>query len=225
MKTICIIPARGGSKGIPRKNLAKLGKWSLLEHTIADAYELKCPIYVTTDDDEIGYIAQEADCVYMKRPKELAGDDAQIEDAVIDVLERLNTPPETIVVMMQPTSPFRFPGEVADAVELFKKSLYTSVFSAYELYPFLWIPGRNSANRLRYGYKKRPNRQDKSPSFVEDGSFYITLADVYYTGNNRLTCTAQAWIHNKIYGIEVDTPEDLELCQQLLPWLKSSGKV
>ena len=73
-KVIVVIPARGGSKGIPDKNLVLLGKWTLLEHTVKDAYELKCPIYVTTDDQRIGYLAQEADCVYVKRPEELAQD-------------------------------------------------------------------------------------------------------------------------------------------------------
>ena len=93
----------------------------MLEHTIADAYELHCPVYVTTDDDKISLVAQEAGAVVIRRPDEISGDDASSEDAIIHVLKEIDADPDTIVVFMQCTSPFRKPGELADALRLFKK--------------------------------------------------------------------------------------------------------
>jgi CMP-N,N'-diacetyllegionaminic acid synthase len=223
--TICIIPARGGSKGIPKKNLVQLGDLSLLEHTIKDAYELRCPIYVTTDDDEIGFVAQEADAVYIKRPVEISGDDASTEDAVLDVLERLSVAPDTIVVLLQCTSPFRKPGELALAVRWYGLGKCDSMFSGYKLYPFVWDGGAMGSTRVDYPINNRPTRQEKNALTVEDGSFYVFKAGLFTESKNRVHGKIAPWIHNKIYGKEIDTWEDLEECQQLLNWLEKSGKI
>ncbi len=221
--TSVIIPARAGSKGIPLKNLQLIGKYSLLEHTIADAYELRCPIYVTTEDDRTGFMAQEADAVYMKRPKELAQDESTTEEAVIDVLKRIDAKPDDIVVLMQCTSPFRKPGELVEALEFFKENELDCLFSCYELYPYAWD---DEGNRVVYDYKaKRTNRQDKFPLWIEDGSFYISRAWCYYKHGNRFAGSITRWYHDKIYGLEIDTQEDLECAKILYPWLKKSGKV
>lgn len=220
-EVIAIIPARGGSRGIPKKNLVVLGNYSLLEHTIADAYGLRCPIYVTTDDPMIGNIAEWADAVYIKRPDEISGDHASIEDAVKNALEWLSAPRETIVVLLQCTSPFRQPGELASAMEYFRMGYCDSLYSAYALQQFVWAGDK----RVQYPVDSRPVRQNKEPLYVEDGSFYISRAWCYYENNNRLAGRIGRWVHDKIYGLEVDSWDDLKCAQTLLKWLKSSGKV
>jgi CMP-N,N'-diacetyllegionaminic acid synthase len=220
--TIVVIPARGGSKSITLKNLQRLGKYTLLEHTIADAYALKCPIYVTTDHPKIGLVAQEADAVVIKRAPELAQDESQAEDAILDVLNRMSVDPETIVVFLQCTSPFRHPDDLVNAVDYFSKGYCDSMYSAYKLNPFVWT---EDGNRAQYRTSERPNRQLKTPLYVEDGNFYISRAKSYYDNHCRLSGRIGRWLHDKIYGLEVDEWNDLETARLLLPWLQKLGKV
>jgi len=152
----------------------------LLEHTIADAYELHCPIYVTTDDDTISLVAQEAGAIVIRRPPHLASDHSTSDRAILHTLEQIEAKPDDVVVFMQCTSPFRKPGEVEEALQAFIKLGVDSMFSCYELYPFVW----NDSDRIQYRVlNNRPIRQEKKPLYVEDGSFYISRAEnsVSYT--------------------------------------------
>ena len=108
----------------------------------------------------------------------------------------------------------------------FKLAKLDRLFSCYELYPFVWDEDR----RVQYNVlNNRPNRQDKRPLYVEDGSFYISKAESYYYSHNRFLIHGQAkagrWVHDKIYGLEIDTQEDLECARLLNNWLKQSGRV
>jgi len=193
----------------------------LLEHTIADAYELRYPVYVSTDNDKIAMVAQEAGAIVIRRPDYISGDRDISESAISHVLETIDADPETTVVFMQCTSPFRKPGELDEALQAFRKLGVDSMFSCYELYPFIW----NNNGRIMYDKFNRPVRQEKEPVYVEDGSFYISTAQCYLWRNRRFGDKTARWIHDKVYGLEIDTKEDLECARILYDWLKSSGKV
>ena len=220
-EVIVVIPARGGSKTLPHKNLRVIGNYTLLEHTIKDAMELRCPIYVSTECSTIAILAEQSGATVIRRPSELAQDDSSSEDAIIHVLKTMEVPPEMIVVFLQCTSLFRKPGDLTGALGYFLPDTLDSLYSCYELYPFVW----NANRRLEYEVMYRPRRQFKSPVYVEDGSFYITRASVYYELNNRLGGRIGRWIHDKIYGLEIDDLEDLECALTLYPWLLKSGRV
>lgn len=229
---IAIIPARGNSKRLKDKNLRKIDGKSLLAHTIEDAKEATSNVWVSSNDKNILQEAEKHGAGWIKRPKLLALDTAPSETAIIHALNVLSVPEDEIVIFLQCTSPFRKPGEVRRAARKFqgygrgyysreKEYWNVSMFSCYTLYPFVW----DEENRLQYEIKERPRRQEKKPLYVEDGSFYISWAWVYYSTGNRLRKEVAKWKHDKIYGLEIDTMEDLELARALYPWLKRQGKV
>lgn len=133
---IAIIPARGGSKGIPRKNIKKLGSKPLIAYTIEEALKSKCldHVFVSTEDPEIANISKEYGAQVIDRPASLAKDTSKTVDAVlhaIEYLERDGIHPHT-VVLLQPTSPLRDVEDIDAAVNLFLDNECDSVISVCE---------------------------------------------------------------------------------------------
>ena len=133
---IAIIPARGGSKGIPRKNIKKLGSKPLIAYTIEEALKSKCldHVFVSTEDPEIANISKEYGAQVIDRPPSLAKDTSKTVDAVlhaIEYLERDGIHPHT-VVLLQPTSPLRDVEDIDAAVNLFLDNECDSVISVCE---------------------------------------------------------------------------------------------
>lgn len=133
---IAIIPARGGSKGIPRKNIKKLGSKPLIAYTIEEALKSKCldHVFVSTEDPEIANISKEYGAQVIDRPPSLAKDTSKTVDAVlhaIEYLEREGIHPHT-VVLLQPTSPLRDVEDIDAAVNLFLDNECDSVISVCE---------------------------------------------------------------------------------------------
>jgi len=133
---IAIIPARGGSKGIPRKNIKKLGSKPLIAYTIEEALKSKCldHVFVSTEDPEIANISKEYGAQVIDRPASLAKDTSKTVDAVlhaIEYLEREGIHPHT-VVLLQPTSPLRNIEDIDAAVNLFLDNECDSVISVCE---------------------------------------------------------------------------------------------
>ena len=126
MRTIAIIPARGGSKGIPHKNIVDLGgipliAWSIL---VAKKVSIIEEVYVSTDDGEIARIATQYGAnVPFLRPARLATDSARTVDAVADFLNKIQASREKIdaIVLLQPTQPFRSAESIERALNLFKE--------------------------------------------------------------------------------------------------------
>ncbi|RLC81727.1 MAG: acylneuraminate cytidylyltransferase family protein [Chloroflexi bacterium] len=216
-----IIPARGGSKGITLKNLTKVGEYSLLEHTIADALSLGTnEIYVSTEDKHIAHEARRFGVNIIDRPLELCGDNSSSEDAIKHVIKEMNIPDDDTIVFLQCTSPFRANKDLVNALKRFNYLSVDSLFSCYEMYPFLW---NSEGRRAFYHYTNRPNRQNKDPVLVEDGSFYISKAWCYTKEDNRLSENVVPFAHDKIYGFEIDSDMDLVIANTLYPLYKEKG--
>jgi CMP-N,N'-diacetyllegionaminic acid synthase len=120
---LAVIPARGGSKGIPRKNLAKIAGYTLVEHAIH--VSLKCPLVyktiLSTDDPEIAKIGKNAGAsVPFLRPHRLAGDKVRTVDVIIHLLKHLDDKPQ-IVLILQPTAPLRTPKQISQALQILIK--------------------------------------------------------------------------------------------------------
>ncbi len=121
MKTLCIIPARGGSKGIPHKNLRVVAGRPLIAWSVDVACEAQLleRVVVSTDDAEIARVARDSGAEIVDRPAELAGDTASSESALIhalDVLQEQEGYVPDLVVFLQPTSPYRLPGDIDGGV-------------------------------------------------------------------------------------------------------------
>ena len=136
---IALIPARGGSKGIPKKNIKKFMGIPLIAHSIK--YALSCEkineIYVTTDNTEIAEICSNLGAKIIKRPNNISSDTATTESAIEHALSVVNTNPD-IIVLLQPTSPLRPKKTLQKALKIFMDKNYDSLLSISPTHKFFW---------------------------------------------------------------------------------------
>lgn len=218
MKTIAIIPARGGSKGIPRKNIIDFLGIPLLATTIISCQKSKQiqETYVTSDDDEILKIAQSFGAKAIKRPANLATDISSSEEALIHALDTINEPNIKNVVFLQATSPLREVKDIDSALEIFKRKELDSLFSASPAGDTcLWEEHDGSLKSVNYDYKNRKRRQDIKNRLIENGSFYIFKPEILLKNKNRLGGKIGFYLMEEWKLHEIDSYEDLELCKFL----------
>ena len=223
-KYIAIIPARGGSKGVPKKNIKKfLGK-PLIEHSINYAKESKYieKIILTTDNQEIKKIGEENNITVVNRPKEISGDKATTESAIEHVLSLFNFPIDSTIVLLQPTSPLRPKKSLDKMIEIFNQELYDSMLTLSPIHPLTWQIN-NKKIKCMYNYLNRPRRQDfneKDLIYDENGSVYIFKNKIFIEKNNRLGGRIGHYIFKEEYGKQIDTPLDFELLETIGKYLK-----
>lgn len=222
VRYLVVIPARGGSKGIPGKNLRVLAGKPLIAWTIEHALQAAtpCRIVVSTDSEEIAAVATKYGAeVPFLRPDVLATDEAPTEPSL---LHALDTTPSTEgiehVILLQPTSPIRQAGALDAAVELYERTSADSLVSTSEAHPFLWHLPTDEATAL-YDFRNRPRRQDLTDEqrlFKENGSIYITKRGVLTSTGNRLGGRVAMYVMSVREGIEIDDPLDFEMIEFLL---------
>src|SRR5262245_43438551 len=159
---VAIIPARGGSKGLPRKNVRFVGGKPLIAHTILAAQRVTDHVYVSTDDVAIATTSRAFDATVIDRPGELAGDTATSESALLHALDALAAQglrEPDIVVFLQATSPLRRPDDLANALRTFRDARADSLFSATATTGFIWRCGPEGPRPLNYDPVARPRRQ------------------------------------------------------------------
>lgn len=227
MKTVAIIPARGGSKGIPRKNVRPLGGRPLIAHTIGHAREatLVDRVIVSTDDDEIAAAAIDAGAEVIRRPAAISGDKASSESALVHVIETLSQQgwDADQIVFLQCTAPLRRPREIDAALRYFRDNNFTSLFTAVRMHPFRWRQTADGAmERLNFPVDQRPMRQDREPEFIETGSFYILERALLETTGVRLGGRIGCWEMPPLYSFDIDTSEDFAVVEALLAYTAAS---
>jgi N-acylneuraminate cytidylyltransferase len=187
-----IIPARGGSKGIPRKNLLELCGRPMLAWTIVQAQKsgVVRDVYVSSDDAEILSVAQEWGAEPIQRPAELATDSSSSESALVHALDHLESSGRglpDVVLFLQVTSPLREPKDISDALAQFCKEAADSLLSCMRLEDFfIWRRTDNGCQSMNYDYRRRPRRQEIPEQFLENGSIYIFKPEVLRQHDNRL---------------------------------------
>jgi N-acylneuraminate cytidylyltransferase len=209
---VAIIPARGGSKGIPGKNIRLLNGLPLIVHSILDAQEseLVKNIYVTTDDPEIEKISVSFGANIIRRPSELATDTAASEAALTHALQRLednNAAPE-IVVFLQCTSPIRSGQDIDNAIEKLCQEKADSLLSVSPSHRFIWEEVNGVARSVNYDYRHRKRRQDMKPQYVENGSIYVFKPWVLKELGNRLGGKISLFVMPEEKSWEIDTLAD-----------------
>ena len=208
---ITIIPARGGSKGVPGKNIKDFGGKPLIVHSIeyANASKLNNKVYVSTDDDEIAQISQDAGASIIHRPPEIADDTASTESAIEHALSVMDTQPE-IIVLLQATSPLRPEKSLDRALKHFIDGEFDSLLSISPTHRFFWEIEEDIA-KPKYDYLNRPRRQDmkiENIQYVENGSLYIFTREHFEKTGNRLGGKIGYTIFSEEYCLEIDTPQD-----------------
>jgi YrbI family 3-deoxy-D-manno-octulosonate 8-phosphate phosphatase len=226
---VAIIPARGGSKGVPRKNLRKVGGLPLIARAILSARSAEGidRVVVSTDDAEIGAVAREWGAEVVDRPAELAGDTATSESAVahaLDVLEREGVRP-AVVAFLQATSPFIDPRDLDAAIERVRDGGEDCVFSAIPFWGFLWEPGPDGVHPAGHDAAHRPRRQDRAPQFLETGAFYVMAVDGFQAAGSRFFGRCGVLTVDERLALEIDTEAQLELAAALVPHLPTASEV
>jgi len=226
MNIISIIPARGGSKGIPKKNLHKVAGHPLIAWTIHQSLQSSRinRTIVSTDSEEIKEVALKygAEVPFM-RPSEFAQDDSPTEPVLLHALSELKRSDEEpdVIVLLQPTSPIRFDGSIDRAIKLFEEGGYDSVLSVHAVHHLYWKNADNPS--ALYDYKARPRRQDAKEEdqiYAETGSIYVTKTSTLLSEENRLGGKIGVFPMRREESVDVDTEEDFALVDMLASHLE-----
>jgi CMP-N-acetylneuraminic acid synthetase len=194
MRVLGVVPARGGSKGIPRKNLRLLGGAPLLEHTARAALAEPAlqRVILSTDDSEIAELGTGVGLdVPFIRPESLAGDEAPTLGVVQHALRFVEDEGDLFdaVCLLQPTSPLRAPGLIGDCIRIFEQrgadSVVTVLSVPAEHNPH-WVYFSDASGWLSLSTGEDApisRRQELPPAFHREGSVYVTRADVVHAGS------------------------------------------
>jgi CMP-N-acetylneuraminic acid synthetase len=225
MRVLGIVPARGGSKGIPGKNVRPLGGKPLLVHTAEAALAARrlSRVVLTTDDEKIAEVGRACGLeVPFLRPAELAMDDTPtlpvLQHAVTE-LERAGDRFDA-VCLLQPTSPFRRAGDIDGCIELLETADLDAVVSVLPVPPEHnphWVYFRDGEGLLRLATGEDqpiPRRQELPPAFHRDGSVYVTRRDVLMEGNSLYGKRLGGFLADS-RSVNLDTPADWERVERL----------
>jgi|WetSurMetagenome_2_1015567.scaffolds.fasta_scaffold21902_4 CMP-N,N'-diacetyllegionaminic acid synthase len=234
MKILGIIPARGGSKGVPGKNSKLLAGKPLIQYTIEAAQnsELLTDTIVSTDSSEIAHLAALLGAeVPFIRPDSLATDTASSIDVVQHAVEFLKTQGRIYdaVCLLQPTCPFREKGFIDQAINKFAKAGTDSLISVLPLpeqFNPHWIFEMTAGDHLvlATGEKEIIKRRQELPqAYYRDGSVYLTLTQVITDRNSLYGETITYLVSEKLYHVNIDTPEDWEQAKELAEQFNKSN--
>lgn len=187
-RVIAMIPARGGSVSIPKKNIKPLAGRALIDWVIKPAIHSGCfaEVWVSTDDAQIGQIAERCGAKVHWRAPETATSTASTESAILDFVGA--HPDYDILCLIQATSPFIAPDDFIQGLELLQSTGADSLVTAVRAHRFLWSvdPKTMAATAKNYEPLKRPRRQDWDGELIENGAFYLTRKAILQKHGCRL---------------------------------------
>tara|TARA_S200000501_G_scaffold373428_1_gene420511 strand:+ start:588 stop:1268 length:681 start_codon:yes stop_codon:yes gene_type:complete len=216
--TIVIIPARGGSKGIPGKNIKLFNGIPLINYSIKYALSVipNNQIYISTDSEEIKDIVYEFGVKTIDRPDEISGDIATTESAISHVLSSIDIKPKNIV-LLQATSPLRPKNSLKTLIQYFEENDFDSLLTISSTHRFFWeLDGKNALPH--YDFENRPRRQDMKEAemkYIENGSVYMFSYNHFIEYNNRLGGKIGYYIFPEECAFEIDSISDWIALEQI----------
>ena len=231
MSVLGLIPARGGSKGVLRKNVRLLGGKPLLQYTAEAALGTArlSRIIVTTEDPEVAAVARRCGCeVPFVRPPALAGDGTPMLAVVQHAVRWLEARGDQIdaVCLLQPTHPFRLPDEIDGCIALMEQGGYDAVATFQPVpdrYHPSWVFIRDQEGLLRISTGAAEpvgRRQNLAPAFHRDGSVYVTRRDALMEQGSLYGTRLAGYFPARAWSINIDTLADWQLAEQ---WLAARG--
>ena len=232
-KLICIIPARGGSKRFPRKNLSTIGNKTLVRRSIDTALDTKImdKILLTSDDDEILSQAQEFDnrVETQKRDESLSNDHTTIKDLTLSICKSLNSEYKYICIIL-PTAPFTLSKHISEAYGRFiKNSNLDGIVSLtkYEFPPQFSVSLSNDL--IKPAFPNSPlldgntRSQNQEQLFRPNGAFYIYKIDYLFASRSFWNGKIMGYEMSKNYSVDIDTYEDYLYAQYINEKNKNSS--
>lgn len=225
-KILCVIPARDGSVGVVNKNLQIIAGETLIEHSIFHAYNAGLSqknIYVSSDSDEILGVAATSQCmrpavVALCRPASISGPKSSTEEALLHALKKHCESHECEhVLLLQATSPIRFDKTVGRFIDFYLQGGYDSALTTTKFCNFFWQSGTPSTSN--YDPVNRPMRQsltEQDYRHFDNGNMYITSRKVLEEKKCRLGDNVGLFPISELEGMQIDTPEDLEIMRNVL---------
>lgn len=227
MKVLAIIPARGGSKGVPRKNIRLLHNRPLLAYTVDAALSAKrlSRVIVSTDDPEIADIAAQcgADVPFV-RPSDLAKDDTPMLPVIrhaVNIIEQEGERYDAIC-LLQPTNPLRTSGDIDGAIELLERSGADAVVAVLPVpleYNPHWVYFKGESGRLTLSTGEPSpisRRQDLPPAYHREGSVYVTRRDVLMEQNSIYGHTLVGYPMDPMRSVNIDNQDDWDRAERLI---------
>ena len=220
MKTVALIPARGGSKGIPKKNVKGFCGKPLIAHIIETALMVRelDRVIVSTEDREIAEVSGRYGAeVPFIRPNKLAGDETPtlpvLQHAVKYLEENEDYRPD-VVVLLYPTSPLLKPGRITEAIDMMRDEGFDSVLSVVRDSGHYWIEQEGGYERMHP--RVLMNRQYVTPLFKENGAIYICKRDLLMEGNELVGGKLGFLVMEREESIDIDEPLDFEFAELLM---------
>ncbi|MDA1280863.1 MAG: acylneuraminate cytidylyltransferase [Chloroflexi bacterium] len=216
---LAVVPARGGSKGIPQKNLACVAHVPLVVRSIqaAQASALVDRIVVSTDDPGIEKISREAGAEIVLRPQEISGDTATSESAILHCLAKLRASEgyvPDIIVFLQCTSPFTLAEDIDGTVNALRTEDAGSALAVTDFHYFLWRNTRESgATGVNHDKSVRQLRQHRQPEYLEAGSVYAMKTNAFLQEKHRFCGRTALYVMPSERVLEIDEPPDLLLAR------------
>ncbi|HLT71723.1 MAG TPA: acylneuraminate cytidylyltransferase family protein [Cyclobacteriaceae bacterium] len=222
MKVLGIIPARGGSKGVPGKNIRPLNGKPLIVYTIEAALASRLTdVIVSTDDDAIANVAREAGAnVPFRRPAELSGDSARsipVAQHALKFMEEVNNTVYDAIMLLQPTAPFRTVEDINRALDILEATGADSVISVQDVEAFhparmKYLDGDKLIDPPFCEAYENQGRQELRPMYIRNGAIYLTRRDVLlggsYKGND-----CRALIMPPERSVNIDSIHDFEYAE------------
>ncbi len=220
-EVIAVIPARGGSKGVLRKNVKLICGKPLIGYTIEAALSAQSitRTCVSTEDEQIARISGEFGAEVIPRPRELANDETPTEPVMEHVLSYMYAQEgyePDIVVLLQPTSPLRRAKHIDAAMAEFLTKGYDSLLSVCPSKVFIWQAKEGTPHPINYDCRNRQRRQDREAEYRENGAIYITRRKLFLQEHNRLGGKIGLYIMPVEISPEIDTEFQLWLCEQII---------
>lgn len=222
-RSLAIIPARGGSKGIPRKNLQQVGGKPLVGWAIEQAIECASisDVLVSTEDEEIRLVSEQFGARVMDRPSEFHHDNSiqEVDRLLVWTIREYEKiyGPVDVVALLYPTAPLRRVETIDKAVEMVASGRADSCLSLYEDTSYLWAVEKAVAKPVNYDPKLRgPRQKEHWNQWVENKAVYAMTRSLILDTGCRLGGRIGYVEMSKIESIDVDSPQDLELVRVLL---------
>jgi len=220
---VAIIPARGGSVEVPRKNVQPFCGRPLLTWTMDAALKAEKinRVLVTTEDRSIASLAHDCGVDVIFRPPSLAEDDTPLDPVIVHAVEQLDETP-SLVVTLQPTCPIRPAGMIDACIDALLKTCSDSLFTVYEGGHFAWSGVRNRVPSLRYMQPLSPgdrvNRQqicDSQRVWLENGCVFVTKGPELLQHKARICGSKLSYEMDRWHSVDIDSARDFRIAELL----------